>query len=129
MSPCFESRAEAPAEEGLREDGIISLHRLVIRQLRISNRRTDLQPALACYLDHVERQMIDVNDQRVCFDVQLHEIDQRGAAGEEPHVRALLRGLRRAAAAIAAAGSAGRLKLEGLIKTTPAYSYVLLRTC
>jgi len=66
----------------------------VVREVRVPDRRSDLQPALANRLDLVEPQAIDVDEPRRLFDVQLHQIDQRGATGEEPDVRALLGRLR-----------------------------------
>ena len=78
----------------LRQHGIISLHRRVVGELGIANRRTNLQAAIRRRFDLIERQAVDVEHLRRRFDVQLHQVDQRRPAGEEPHVRALLRGLR-----------------------------------
>ena len=81
-------------EKGLRQHRIISLHRRMVGEIRIANRGADLQPAVRRRFDLVERQTVDVEEPRGRFDVQLHQIDQRRPAGEEAHVRALLRGLR-----------------------------------
>ena len=78
----------------LRQHGIVALHRRMVGEIGIANGGADLQPAVGRGFDLVERQAVDVEHPRRRFDVQLHQIDQRRPAGDEPHVRALLRGLR-----------------------------------
>ena len=64
-----------------------------------SGRRSDLR----------QRQTVDVDNTARRFDIELHQIDQRGAARDEANVRALLRGLERLPAATLAPGLAARL--------------------
>ena len=66
----------------------------MVGEIRIADGRADLQAAVGRRFDLVERQTVDVEQPRRRFDVQLHQVEQRRAAGDEPHVRALLRGLR-----------------------------------
>ena len=66
----------------------------MVGEVRVPDRRTDLQPAAGRRFDLVEAEAIDVDQLRGRFDVQLHQIDQRRAAGDESDVRALLRRLR-----------------------------------
>ena len=55
------------------------------------------------------------------LDVQLHQIDQRRPAGDEPNVRALLRGVRLAPRSQSpAARIAGRVNSKGLHGIAPA---------
>ena len=70
------------------------MDRRVVGEVRVPDRRTDLQPAAGRRFDLVEPQAIDVDQLRGRFDVQLHQVDQRRAASEESDVRALLRSLR-----------------------------------
>jgi hypothetical protein len=66
----------------------------MVGEICIANGGANLQPAVGCCFDLVERQPVDVDDPRWRFDVQLHQIQQRRAAGDEPHVGALLRSVR-----------------------------------
>jgi len=66
----------------------------VLGQVRVPDRRADLQAAIGHCLDRGEGQPVDVDEPRGGLDVQLHQVEQGGPAGEEPHVRALLRGPR-----------------------------------
>ena len=64
----------------------------MVGEIGIANGGADLQPTVRSGFDRVERQTVDVNHPRRRFDVQLHQVDERRAAGDEPHVRALLCG-------------------------------------
>ena len=64
------------------------------------------------------------------FDVQLHQVDERRAAGQEAHVGALLRRFRlRGRGLIAAAGSAGRMNSKVCIESVSCSRYARCRTC
>ena len=101
-------------EKGLRQHCIISLHRRMVGEIRISNGGANLQPAVRRCFDLVERQTVDVDQPHRRFDVQLHQIDQRRAAGDEPHVRALLRGFRLRAGRNRRRGICGPNEFEGV---------------
>src|SRR5205814_4496328 len=51
-------------ENGLREHGIISPHRRVVREIRVANGGADLQSAVTGCLDLVEGQAINVEEPR-----------------------------------------------------------------
>ena len=66
----------------------------MVGEIRITNGGANLQAAVRRCFDFVERQTVDVDHPRRHFDVQLHQIDQRRAARNEPHIRTLLCGFR-----------------------------------
>lgn len=60
----------------------------MVRQIRVSDQRSDSQSAVAGGLNCVQRQTCDVHKMRWCFDVQFHQVDERGTAGDESVFRA-----------------------------------------
>src|SRR5271156_612803 len=61
-------------------------------QIGVTNQGTDFQAAVGKFFDLVEWQAIDIHDLGWPLDIQLHEIEQGCSPGDEPHLRALLRG-------------------------------------
>ena len=53
---------------------------------------SDDQPAVGRSLDLVERKNVDVYDLSGAFDVELHQVNQRGATGNEANFCRLLGG-------------------------------------
>ena len=68
----------------------------------------------------VERQTVDVEELRGRFDVQLHQIEQRRPAGDESHVRALLRGFRPRGSRNRRRGICGANEFKGIHGDLPA---------
>jgi len=62
-------------------------------QIRVADGGADPKPAVRHRLDRAQRQPVDVDEPRRRLHVQLHQVEQGGATGEEAHVGALLRGL------------------------------------
>src|SRR5271155_1475259 len=65
-----------------------------MRQVRVANCSADAQTAIARLFNLVEWQAIDIHQARGSLNVQLHQIDERGAAAQETHIGALLRRFR-----------------------------------
>jgi len=65
------------------QHAIVAAHRLVGRQVSIADQRADAQSALWRRFDPVEAQMIDVDQVGRRFDLELHQVEQIGAAGNE----------------------------------------------
>ena len=107
-------------EKRLRQHGIIALHRRMVGEIGIANGGADLQPAVGRRFDLVERQAVDVEEPRGRLDVQLHQVEQRRPAGEEPHVRALLRGFRLRGRRDRRRGICGPNEFEGMHGIAPA---------
>lgn len=53
------------------------------REIRVTYQRTDPQPAFRGRLDLVQLEIIDIDQMCRRFDVQLHQIEQVGAARDE----------------------------------------------
>ena len=66
----------------------------MIGQIGVANSSADPQAAVRNGLDLVERQTTYVEHPRRGFDIQFHQINKSGSAGDETHIRTLLRGLR-----------------------------------
>ena len=111
--------ARGAGQQRARQHAVVAPHALVGGQVGVAHQRADAQAALRRRLDLVERQAVDVDQVRGRLDLQLHQVEQVGAAGDEL--------ARRACAATAAAASAGRcgaLVGEGLHARTPATSVI-----
>ena len=78
-------------ENRLGKDGVVPADDGVMREGGVAHGGADFQAAIRQPLDAVERKAVDVHHALRRFDVELHQIDQRGAAGEEPDAGALLR--------------------------------------
>jgi hypothetical protein len=58
-------------------------HPRICRKVGVADQRADTQAAFRGVFDLVERQTVDVDQGRWCLHLQLHEIEQVGAAGNE----------------------------------------------
>ena len=52
-------------------------------QVGVAHQRADAQAAVCRHLDLVQRQAIDVDEMRRRLDLEFHEIEKVGAAGDE----------------------------------------------
>ena len=93
---------EAPASSARDKQAIVAPHARIGGEIGVAHQRADAQPALGRRLDRVERQPVHVDEVRRRFDLQLHQVEQVGAAGDELGARV------RAAAAAASAGELAR---------------------
>ncbi len=71
-------------QEGLREGGVADAHERVGGHVAVARGRADVQAARGGLLDGVERQPVDVDEQRGPRDPQLHQVHEIGPAREEP---------------------------------------------
>ena len=94
-------------------------------QVGVAHQRADPQPAVGQPLDLGQRQVIDVDHLLRLLDVELHQVEQGGAAGDEAHFGALLRGARAGGGADRLAGIGGAGKGKRFHHTPP----WVLRTC
>ena len=62
-------------------------HAGIGRKVAVSNQRADAQAALRRLFDLVERQPVDVDQHRWRLDLQLHQVEQIGAAGNDFRAR------------------------------------------
>jgi hypothetical protein len=53
------------------------------RKLGVGDKRADPEPAVGCVLDRGERQFPHVDQMSGSLDLELHQIEQIGAAGDE----------------------------------------------
>ena len=58
-----------------------------MRKIAVGDERANAQAALSGLLDDLERQVRDVDEPRGAGDALLHQVDQIGAAGNEPRRR------------------------------------------
>ena len=61
-------------------------------EVGVSHQRTDPQPTFGGALDLVEREAVHVDQMRRRLDLELHQIEQVGAAGDELRTRNPRRG-------------------------------------
>ena len=94
-------------------------------QIGVAYQRTDLQPAVGQLLHLGQRQVIDVDHLLRRLHVELHQVEQGGAAGDEAHLGALLRGAGVGAGADRLPGIGGADEGKRLHYTPPWF----LRTC
>jgi len=78
-------------EQRLRQHPVAARDGRMVGEVGVANQRADLQAAVGELLHLVERKPVDVDDQLGALDVELHEVEQGGAAGDEANRRALLR--------------------------------------
>ncbi len=66
----------------------------MMREIGVAHGRADLHAAVFRCFDLIERQAADIEDAHGPFDIELYQIEQRGAACKEAHFGALLRSMR-----------------------------------
>jgi hypothetical protein len=66
-----------------REQAIIPPHARIGGEIGVAHQGADAQPSVRCRLDLVERKSVYVDQMRGRFDLQLHQVDQVGSAGDE----------------------------------------------
>ena len=74
---------EAPASSARDEQAIVAPHARIGGEIGVAHQRADAQPALRRRLDLVEREAVHVDQVRRRLDLQLHQVEQVGAAGDE----------------------------------------------
>src|SRR6266851_2730990 len=79
-------------EEGLREHGIVPLDGGVKSNVGVTGKRADDESAGWSGFDFVEGKAVDVDDLPGPLDIKFHEVDERGAAGDEADFSTLLGG-------------------------------------
>ena len=88
-------RLVAQLPRGTRDDGpgkhtVVLANPSVCRQRRIADKCADTQAALPCLLDPVQPKILNIDEVRRRLDLQLHQVEQIGAARDE--LGALVRG-------------------------------------
>ncbi len=78
-------------EQSTREQTIVAPHTLVRREICVAHQRSDAQSTFRSRFDLIEREPVDVDEMLRRFDLELHEIEQIGAAGDELGSRPALR--------------------------------------
>jgi hypothetical protein len=89
------------------QHGVVALHGGIRGQVAVAHQRADAQAAIARCLDAVQAQRIDVDEMGGRLDLQLHQVQQIGAPGDEARIGALRDrggGLGRRAGALEAEG-------------------------
>ena len=66
-----------------REHAIVAPHALVGGEIGVAHQRADAQPAVGRRFDLVEREAVHVDQVRRRFDLELHQVEQVGAARNE----------------------------------------------
>ena len=66
-----------------RQHGIVAPHARIGGKIGVADQRADAQAAVRRRLDPVEAEVIDVDQMLRRLDLQLHQIEQIGAAGDE----------------------------------------------
>jgi hypothetical protein len=82
-------------QQRARQHRVILPHALVRGQVGVAHQRADAQAALRRGLDLVQRQAVHVDQMLRRFDLQLHQVQQIGAAGDEAAARRAEGGRRR----------------------------------
>jgi hypothetical protein len=106
--------AGGAGEQRAAEHAVVPAHARVRGEVAVAYRGADAQPAVGRVLHGVERQPAEVDDVRGRLHLQLHQVEQVGAAGDELGAR--LRG----DGARGGAGGRGALVGEGLHAASPA---------
>ena len=89
-------------EQRARQHPIVAPHARVGGEVGVAHQRADPQAAIGASLDLVEREAVDVDQVRRRLDLELHQVEQIGAAGDEACAPARARGRRRGSPANAA---------------------------
>ncbi len=71
-------------QQGAAQYAVALAHAGVGREIAVANQRADTQAASGSLFDLVERQPVDVDEFRWRLDLELHQVEQIGAAGDDP---------------------------------------------
>ncbi|MNL27327.1 hypothetical protein D3C87_1489120 [compost metagenome] len=74
-------------QQGARQHAVVPAYAHVGRQISVAHQGADAQAPFGRRLDLVQRQAIDIDEVRGCLDLQLHQIQQIGAACNEAGLR------------------------------------------
>ena len=74
---------EAPASSARDEHAVVAAHARIGGEIGVAHQRADPQPAFRRRLDLVEAEIVHVDQVRRRLDLQLHQVEQVGAAGDE----------------------------------------------
>ena len=74
---------EAPASSARDRHGIVAPYARIGGEIGVAHERADTQPSLGRRFDLVERQPVDVDQVRRGLDLELHQVEQVGAACNE----------------------------------------------
>jgi hypothetical protein len=67
-----------------RQYGVIAAHARICREVGVAHQCTDAQPAVGRGFDAVEIEFVEIDQVRRGLDLQLHQVEQVGAARDEP---------------------------------------------
>lgn len=81
-----------PLQNRLGKHGIVPQHGGMLGQHRVPHCGADLQAAIGQALDLIEGEPVNIDDLVRAFDIQLHQIHQRGAARQKADAGSLLGG-------------------------------------
>src|ERR1700704_3158305 len=70
-------------EQRAAEHAVAPSHLRVGREIAVANQRADPQAAVGGFFDLVERQSVDIDQLRWRLDLQLHKVEQIGAASND----------------------------------------------
>ncbi len=70
-------------EQRARKQAIVAPHTLIGGEIGVAHQRADAQPTLGRRFDLVEREAVDVDQMRRRLDLELHQVEQVGAARNE----------------------------------------------
>jgi hypothetical protein len=79
--------ARSAGEQRARQHAVVAPDAIVGGEVGVANQGADAQAAIGRRLDLVEREAVDVDEVGRRFDLQLHQVEQVGAAGDELGVR------------------------------------------
>ena len=75
--------AAGSGDEGAGEDGVVAADAVMGSEVGIADEGADAEAAIGGVFDFVEGEAVDVDEVRRGLDLQLHEVEQIGAAGDE----------------------------------------------
>ena len=75
--------ARSAGDQRAGQHAVVAPHARVGRKIGVAHQRADPQPAVGSRLDLVQREVVDVDQVRRRLDLQLHQIEQVGAASDE----------------------------------------------
>ena len=126
----FELHSRA-AQNRLGKNAVIFLHQRMMSKVRIAHHRPNRQTAIRKIVDLVQRETSHVDEFLRRLDIQLHQIDQRRAAGNEAMSAPCCAVLDFAADAIACAPSVARVSSKVFTPISPCFGarFESLRQC
>ena len=74
---------DGAGDQRAREHAVVAPHALIRGEIRVAHQRADAQAAVGRRLDLVERQPVHVDEVRGRLDLELHQVEQVGSAGDE----------------------------------------------